>query len=188
MREKENALGDLVADSMLWYARHLGADFAIQNGGGIRADLPAGSITKKMVYDILPFDNSVVVLTLRGHDVKALFDHIATSSGKGGFPQVSKGVRLKIMRMPNRCNVLIEEKPIDNKKTYKVVTNSYLASGGDGYRMFLNAIERYDSSMFQRAVLVKYIKFLGGRIEPRTEKRIISSNKLEGRTRFEFAA
>ena len=189
VRERENALGDLVADSMLWHARHLDVDFAVQNGGGVRADLPEGPITKRMVYDILPFDNSVVVLTLKGRDVQALFDHVAASDRKGAFPQVSQGVRLTIMNKDKRCkDVLIHEEPIDPKRNYKVATNSYLARGGDGYRMFLNAIDRYDSSVFQREVLIQYIKFLGGSIAPRTEGRIILSTNLETQSRLTPAA
>jgi len=81
VRERETALGDLISDSMLWYVKNMGVDFAIQNGGGIRADLPEGQITMQTLYEILPFDNSVVVLTLKGSDLQSLFDYIATITG-----------------------------------------------------------------------------------------------------------
>ena len=173
-RKRETALGDIIADSMLWYTRNVGADFAIQNGGGIRADLPAGQITMKLVHEIIPFDNSVVMLTLKGSDVQALFDYIAADSiGKGAFPQVSEGVSFTINHAAGEChNIKIKGKPIDPSRTYKVVTNSYLAGGGDGYKMFLNAIDTYDSSVFQRDVLVEYIKHFGGRIKPKLRGRI----------------
>ena len=67
---------------------------------------------------------------------------------------------------------MINGKPLDRRRTYKIATNSYLAAGGDGYRIFLKAIDVYDSSMFQRDVLIEYIEYLGGRIKPQTFDRI----------------
>ena len=182
VRERETALGDLISDSMLWYTKNMGVDFAIQNGGGIRADLPEGQITMKTLYEILPFDNSVVVLTLKGSDLQSLFDYIAAiSSGGGAFPQVSEGLRFTINRKTGRCeNILVNGNPIDPGGTYKVATNSYMADGGDGFKIFLNAVDRYDTSMFQRDVFVQYIKHLGGMIKPKVRGRIgvITSQKL----------
>ncbi|MEW6380799.1 MAG: 5'-nucleotidase C-terminal domain-containing protein [bacterium] len=171
--DEETALGDLVADSMLWYTKKLGADFAIQNGGGIRAALPAGRIVRGTIHEILPFDNSVVVVTLRGRDVHSLLSHMATEIGRGGFPQVSEGVNLIVNHPAGTMErALLNGKPIDSGKIYKVATNSYLAAGGDGYRVLRKAIDRYDTSVFQRDVLIEYIRHLGGRIRPRTGRRI----------------
>lgn len=73
-RKKETAIGDMVADSMLWYAKsqNLNPDFAFQNGGGIRTDIGEGDITKGTIYEVLPFDNSIMIVTLKGSDVIAL--------------------------------------------------------------------------------------------------------------------
>ena len=174
VREEENPLGDLVADSMLWYTKYLGVDFALQNGGGIRADIPVGRLTERMIYETLPFDNTVVVLTMEGKSVQSLFEYMATMSmGQGGFPQVSEGVSMIIDMSNRKCTqVMINGKPLDKRKTYKIATNSYLAAGGDGYRIFLKSIHAYDTSMFQRDVLIEYIEHLGGRIRPQTSDRI----------------
>ncbi|MCP4666468.1 MAG: bifunctional metallophosphatase/5'-nucleotidase, partial [Deltaproteobacteria bacterium] len=147
VRKRETALGDIVADSMLWYARNTDVDFAILNGGSIRKDLPAGTIRKKLIYEILPFDSSVVVVTLRGSDVRALFKYIATlSPGAGAFPQVSEGLRFAINHGVGRCeNILIRGKPIDPNRIYRIATNSYLAGGGDGYSIFSKAVKKKDS-------------------------------------------
>ena len=64
-RELETALGDLIADSMRWATKGLGVDFAIQNGGGIRAALPEGKITKKTIYEILPFPVSPILRVIK---------------------------------------------------------------------------------------------------------------------------
>jgi 5'-nucleotidase/UDP-sugar diphosphatase len=174
VRNRENALGNIVADSMLWYTRKLGADFAIQNGGGIRADLREGPIRMKSIHEILPFANCVVVLTVRGRDVQRLFDYIATiQPGRGAFPQISEGLSLTINRLSEKCeDILINGIPFDPDRTYKIVTNSYLAGGGDGYKMFLNSVGRYDTSMSQRDVFIEYIKYLGSNIKPKETGRI----------------
>jgi 5'-nucleotidase/UDP-sugar diphosphatase len=173
-RKKETALGNIIADSMHWYTRNMGVDFAIQNGGGIRDDLPEGRITMKSIYEVLPFDNSVVVLTLNGSDVESLFDYIATiSPGEGAFPQVSEGVSFAINHITGKCqNILINGQPIHRFRNYRIATNSYLASGGDGFKMFLNPIFKYDTSKFQKDVLIEYIKYLGGSIKPKIKGRI----------------
>lgn len=173
VRKEETALGNLVADSMLWQTRNLNTDFAIQNGGGLRADLPAGTITKKTIYEILPFDNSVVVVTIKGADLIPLFDFIATTPGKGAFPQVSEGVSFTINTATGKCeDILIKGKPIDPERIYRIATNSFMAVGGDGYQAFENAIERYDTSVFQRDACIEYIIHLGGKIKPELKNRI----------------
>ena len=113
-------------------------------------------------------------MTLDGKSVQSLFEYMATiSSGEGGFPQVSEGVSMIIDTSKKKCtHVMINGKPLDRRRTYKIATNSYLAAGGDGYRIFLKAIDVYDSSMFQRDVLIEYIEYLGGRIKPQTFDRI----------------
>jgi 5'-nucleotidase/UDP-sugar diphosphatase len=187
-RKRETALGDLVADAMLWYMRKFNPDFALENGGAIRADLPEGPIKKKAVFDILPFDSSAVVLSLKGKEVSTLFDYVAAiKAGEGAFPQVSDGVRFTLNRLTGECeDIRINGKPIDSDKTYRIVTNSYLASGGDGYKIFLEGFDRFDSSTPQRDILNEYIKHLGGRIRPKVQGRIqvISgpepADKIEG--------
>ena len=174
VRKGETGLGNLVADSMLWYTKYMETDFALQNGGGIRADLPKGPITQRSVHEILPFDNSVVVLTLDGATVQSLFDHIGSiSRGQGAFPQVSAGLSITLNPLTKKCeNIMINGEPFDPGRTYKVATNSYLAAGGDGYRMLLNGLHRYDSSVSLRDVVMMYIKHLGGTIKPRISGRI----------------
>ena len=173
-RTRETALGDLVADSMLWYTRHLGVDFAFQNGGGIRADLPRGNITKASTYASLPFNNRVLVLTMKGSELQALFDYIGTiADGRGAFPQVSEGVSFTINRTTRKCeDILIRGNPIDPDRSYRIATNQYLASGGDGYRIFLKALDRHILYETQRNVLDQYIKAVGGRISPKVNGRI----------------
>ena len=173
-RYRENALGDLVADAMRWYLKRFSPDFALTNSGAIRAGLSEGPLTRKAIYDILPFNSSVVFLTLTGTQVQTLFDYMGTiQPGEGAFPQVSDNLRFTLNREKKICeNILINGSPIDPGKSYGIVTNSYLAKGGDGYRVFLEAVDPFDSSIFQRDALIAYIKHLGGNIVPEVKKRI----------------
>ena len=184
VRKMETGLGNLVADSMLWYTKYLGVDFALQNGGGIRADLPKGPITQRSLHEILPFGNSVVVLTLDGATVQSLFEYIGSiSRAQGAFPQVSAGVSITLNTLTKKCeNIMINGEPLDPERTYKVATNSYLAAGGDAYRMLLKALHRYDSSASLRDVVIAYIEHLGGTVKPRISGRI---NFIDKRTQSE---
>ena len=173
VRLEETALGNLVADAMLWATKKQGTDFAIQNGGGIRADIPEGPIAMKLIYEVLPFDNSVMTVDMTGAEVLKMFDFIATiPRGKGGFPQVSSDVSFTVDFIEGKSgNVRINGKPVDPDATYKVATNSFMATGGDGYSMMTTGYQ-YDTSAFQRDVLIQYIESLGGVISPSTEGRI----------------
>lgn len=173
-RKVETAIGDMVADSMLWFANsmNLGADFAFQNGGGIRTSIGDGDIQKRTIYEVLPFDNSVVTVTMKGSDVIALFDYTPETVGHGAMPQVSEGVSFIIDTASGTVSdVLINGSPIDPAKEYIIATNSYLASGGDGYKMFKNNVGVYDSSLMQRDAFIDYIEYLGGTITPEVKGR-----------------
>ncbi len=174
VREEETALGDLVADAMLWSAQALEPDLALQNSGSIRADIPPGAVTIGRIHDVLPFDNTVVVLGLRGRQVRAILDRSASlEPGHGGFLQVSRGVTLVLGPGPGPCrDIRVNGRPVEDEHVYRVAVPSFLAEGGDGYSVFREAVRRYDTSRFQRDVLVDYIQHLGGEIHPVTEGRI----------------
>lgn len=174
-REQETALGDIVADSQLWYMKKMGfdIDFAFQNGGGIRATLGSGDIQKKTVYEVLPFDNSICVVSLKGDDVIALFNQTPANVGQGAMPQVSDGVTFTINKSTGKVeNLQIGGSPVDPSKTYTIALNSYLAAGGDGYKIFKNGGDFYDSSMMQRDAFIDYVVSVGGNISPKTFGRI----------------
>jgi len=173
VRITETGLGNLVSDSMLWKTEAMEVDFAIQNGGGIRADLPEGPIDKKLIYEILPFDNSIVTVEMTGAEVQEMFDFIPTiPRGKGGFPQVSKGVEITVdFTSGETRDISINGEPIDPSKTYKVATNSFMAAGGDKYVMMTSGYQ-YDTSAFQRDTLIEYIQHLDDSIKPEIEGRI----------------
>ncbi len=179
IRQEEAPLGNLVADAMQWYTSIMtidgAVDFSIQNGGGVRSTMPKGDITKRIIYEILPFDNSVVVCVLKGSQVRELFAFLATvPPNSGAFPQVSREVSFTLNYALGKCeNVLINGQPIDDNKMYRIATNSYMANGGDKYRVFKESLRIDDTSKFQRDVVIEYIKKeLKGNIVPLNPGRI----------------
>jgi 5'-nucleotidase / UDP-sugar diphosphatase len=172
---EETPVGNLVADSIQWFASRWGADFSILNGGTIRGDLPEGPVSLKSIYDMIPFENSLYLVTLDGSEVERLFEFIATiPGGRGSFPQFSSEVRCVLDRSSMRPEkVLIRGKPIERGRMYRVATHSYLAAGGDGYNVFLEAREKYDTAALQQPVLIEYIRSLGVRLVPKLDGRIV---------------
>jgi len=150
-RVGECALGSFIADAML--ATVQGAEIALMNAGGIRTGLPAGELTLGDVLTMLPFGNAVATLRLTGADVQAAIANGLARMGAGAFPQVA-GLRItwNPAAAPEARLLALEVAtaggyaPIDPARTYLVVTNNFLRTGGDGYAMLRDrAIDPYDS-------------------------------------------
>lgn len=150
----DKPLRNIVADMMLYVAKenHPTTDMAITNTGGIRRNLFAGEITIGDIYEILPFDNSLVILEYKGADMLDLADAVAA---KGG--EALSGMTLDIID-EKASNVMIAGAPIDTTRTYKVVTTDYLSWGNDN----LTPLNRYINStalnMMMRDAMIKYVK------------------------------
>ena len=138
VRGEESSMGDLIADAM---KDATGADIAITNGGGIRADktYDAGTqLTRRDILSELPFGNKTVVTEIPGSQVLAALENgfSQVEDGAGRFPQVSG---LQVVYDPKApagsrvASVMVNGKPLDTNAVYKVATNDYMLAGGDGY-------------------------------------------------------
>lgn len=169
-------LGNWVTDVM---RKAVNADIAIQNGGGLRRDLPAGNITMGLLYEIMPFDNTLFTMDLTGAQVRAAIEHgIMSEDFKPG--QFS-GVMVKYDSTKEAGSRIVEIKlvdgtPLDDSKIYKVVTNDFQAGGGDKYTMFLEGKNGKDTAIPVRDVLVNEIK-AKGTISPADDERLIDVSK-----------
>ena len=143
--EVESELGDLITDAMR--AAVPGAHVALQNSGGIRAAIDAGPITYGELYDVLPFGNALATLRLTGAQLRQML--VLGTRGQHGLTQVS-GVRLEVDRellgCPGRDHLvsatLEDGSPIRDDGEYLVATSEYLASGGGGYRPFVDTLPK----------------------------------------------
>ena len=140
VRTQSSPIARLVADALLDFFKPDGAQLCIVNGGGIRAKLDAGEVSLREITSVLPFDNNMMLVETSGQTIwDALQNGIsAWPASNGKFPQVA-GMRYAFKAgEPNTLSsvTLDDGSPLDLKASYKVVINSFLAGGGDGYTMF----------------------------------------------------
>ncbi|WP_245893663.1 5'-nucleotidase C-terminal domain-containing protein [Sphingobacterium gobiense] len=149
----QSLLGNFFADALLWKGQQLDpevqASFATK--GGIRADLRAGDITVGNIFEIMPFENAVTILTLSGGDMLRWAEYMATTGG-----QPVSGIQLVIEDKKVK-EFLIQGKPVDLAATYKLATYDYLANGGDYVSCFDNPIARSDHPQRIRETLMEYV-------------------------------
>ncbi|MEN2983910.1 MAG: bifunctional UDP-sugar hydrolase/5'-nucleotidase [Dictyoglomaceae bacterium] len=166
---EESNVGNVICDAMREATK---ADIAFQNSGGIRTDINKGPITMELVYTLLPFDNVLVVMDLTGAQILKLLEQSATLE-KGILQQ--SGLKVKYdMRKPigqRVVEVLVGDKPLELDKVYKVVTNDFLAAGGDNFVTFKEGKNLVYGDML-RDVFVEYLKKYSP-ISPKVEGRSV---------------
>ena len=177
VRSKETNLGDLCADA---YLNVMDADIAFVNGGGVRADIPAGDITNEQILNVHPFGNMACLVEVTGQQILDALEHgySALPGESGGFLQIAgitctvntaidspvvkndKGEFVEIDGQRRVSDVMFNGEPIDPEATYKLASHNYmLKNGGDGYTMFGkdNVTILRDEVLIDNQVLINYI-------------------------------
>ncbi len=152
----ESLLTNFTSDVMKIYGdEHIsgGADVAIMNVNGHRANMPKGKITVGNLYEIYSFDNAITFLELKGTDLKKIFDSYAWIGGAG----ISSNVRLAIKDRKVQ-SVTVDGKPIDENKVYTVSTLDYLADGNNDMDALHNALKTTNTGITLRDVMIDYVK------------------------------
>lgn len=192
-RDSETNNGDLITDAMVWSVLSAnGIDkvdenhvVAVTNGGGIRAAINPGPVTKFDVNAVLPFGNTVAVVYVKGKELLEALEAstFCTPTAVGGFPQIS-GMHITLDTTaaynpqgtvypgstyygPNSINrvsiVDVNGEEFDPDATYAVVTNNFCAAGGDTYYAFAAASSQFDTGIPLDEALMSYVKeMLGG--------------------------
>lgn len=154
-RMPENSLGFFMTDAYLAAAEKVfgtRVDLALMNTGGIRLNnLPAGPIRVGTIYELMPFDNLLVLLRLNGNQLQALMDHIA---GRGGWPLSGGTYRVEGRKARD---IQINGKPIDAGSEYVIALSDYVANGGDDCSMLAN-LPQQNKGYLQRDALIQYVK------------------------------
>ncbi len=187
-RTEETNLGDLITDAMVWKAAQEGeaVDAAITNGGGIRATIEAGDITKKDINNVLPFGNTLNIIEITGSELLEVLEAstFCAPEAIGGFPQVSgieftldtlaaydqgeayPGTTYFAPKTINRVTIKsVGGRDFDPAATYTIATNDFTASGGDTYYRFANATTAHDLGIAVDEVVMEYItNVLGGTV------------------------
>ena len=148
-RAMECAMGNLITDAMLDRVKDQGIDVALQNGGGIRASIDAGDVTMGEVLTVLPFQNTLATFQVTGATLlEALENGVSQiEEGAGRFPQVAGMIYTFDALAPvgsRISDVTIGGADLNTDTVYGVVSNNYVRNGGDGYKMFLSAMNVYD--------------------------------------------
>ncbi|MCL2065283.1 MAG: 5'-nucleotidase C-terminal domain-containing protein [Candidatus Cloacimonetes bacterium] len=158
VRNRITALGRVVSEAMLNATIEYGAEVAMTNSGSIRSNLRAGEVRISDIHNILPFDNDLVVVEIPG---TVLLDIITVSFlekvDTGAFLQYSNNVGI-IQRPPNLVIPNLRGIEIEPDRIYRVVTNSFLADGGDGYSQFEYALDTINTGITVREALIHYIQ------------------------------
>ncbi len=156
----EGKLNNFVADLVFDIGKEIyqpddgkAIDFCLLNYGGLRVPLPKGEITYERVFELLPFENEMVVITLTGEKTSELFHYLAAS--ERGMPV--SGIRLKI-KDNEPYEVLINENEFDINKSYKVLTSDYLAGGGDHMNFFLQPVNYELLGMRVRDAIIMHMQ------------------------------
>ena len=184
-RDSETNNGDLITDAMLWKVMQnkegqtVDADHvvAITNGGGIRAAIEPGDVTKKDINTVLPFGNTVVTIYITGEELLEVLEASTYSLPVGGFPQVA-GINCTIStavaydanaetypastyygpKSINRVTInSINGKEFKADDTYAVVTNDFSAAGGDTYYAFKAATAKFDTGIPLDEAVMEYV-------------------------------
>lgn len=136
-------------------------DFLFLNHGGLRASLPAGEITVGNIYEVMPFENELVLIRLTKNQVDTLLNFIAK---KGGAPV--SGIKFKIEN-DQATQVVFSRNNNNEQSLYTVITSDYLANGGDGFE-FLKAVQKTNLEIKVRDALIQDFTEYGKRNEPLT--------------------
>ena len=162
-------LAPLVARSMLERIAETGrpADIALLNAGGVRDSLARGPITVGAVRALMPFGNTLYILGLTGSAFRDALEYGVTRGG-GAFPYVAGARYAADMNRPEGSRVTSVEifsggawRPLEPDRTYRVVTNAYLAGGGDGYAMLRSAPDRCDTGFVDALVFMDMVRRIG---------------------------
>ena len=157
----QTTIGNLMADVTLNQGNRVfskrenkNIDICLLNQGGIRSILPKGNVTSRTAFQIMPFENSLVVVALKGDQIYEIVTYLITEKQ----PHPLSGMSFTIDKNNQAKNILVQGKPLDKDKVYYVGTNDYLSNGGDNMSFFSKGIQKYDLDYKLRNILIDYFK------------------------------
>ena len=182
VRTMETNFGNLVADASLFSGEMAKASIAIVNGGAIRSSIPAGDVSLGQILETIPFNNDIVIFDITGEQLVAALENGVSKveAVEGRFPQIAgfrfswdpgskPGSRVKSVEIKTGSGF----KPLDKLASYRIVTNSYLFTGGDGYTSFQKGTNVEYLGFVDYDMVTEYIQ-KNSPVSPTVEGRIIS--------------
>lgn len=174
--EWQSSIGNFFADVTLQKGNVLlrenhqkSIDFILLNSGGIRTIIPKGSVTARNAYEVMPFENNLTVVTLKGEQVLELLNYFIGEHK----PHPVSGIQFTISKDKKPTAIKIQGQDFDLAKNYTVGTNDYLANGGDNMLFFKKGLERIDLNYKLRDVLIDYFKSVDSLPVPKDQRIFI---------------
>lgn len=152
-----NFLADITfekSDKVFQLQEKKSIDICLLNHGGIRSIIPKGAITARTAYEVMPFENSAIVIGLKGPQILEIVNYIIAEKK----PHPLKGLTFTIDQNNQPKNILVNGETVNNDKVYYVVTSDYLSNGGDNMVFFKKGVEKYDLEYKLRNIIIDYFK------------------------------
>ena len=153
--------GNLMADIILSEANPVfkarmdkEIDFVVLNHGGIRGIISKGNVSARTAYEIMPFENSIVVVELSGKSVRDLVSHLVSSNRAHPIA----GMQITLDQANGLQSVNIQNRPFDENRTYYVATSGYLVAGGDNMGFFKDGLSFTETNYLIRNAIIDYFK------------------------------
>jgi 5'-nucleotidase/UDP-sugar diphosphatase len=170
-RRDDSALSNMINDGLREETSRIvnkKVDVFMQSGGSIRATIPAGTITKKTIYTVLPFDNTIQTVSMTGAQLldvltnRALPVAIANyttgwDGPSGAYLQVSGMTFSMDLAAKTVTDVMVGGAALDPAKVYLVASQNFMMTGGDGYAMLATLPGKYETSAFLRDAMISWI-------------------------------
>lgn len=173
--EWQTNIGNLMADicferaSFVFEKRHQkNVDICLLNHGGIRSILPKGNVTTRTAFEIMPFENNLMVIALKGDQIREMAEYLI----KEKKPHPLSGVKIYLDSELKIKSIVVGTTPLDLLKTYYVATSDYLSNGGDNMTFFQKNERTFDLDYKIRNVLIDYFKEVDT-LKVSMDKRII---------------
>ena len=138
------------------------------NRGGLRVPIPKGEVKVQNMFELMPFENEIVFLKMSGSEMRRFIDHMASRGGEG-----VAGMRFGI-KEDKGLNPEIQGKPLDDSKSYWLVTSDYIANGGDGSEILSSVKERIATGVKFRDMFIDHLRKMG-------QKGLMIEAKIDGR-------
>lgn len=129
-------------------------DICLLNHGGIRTLIPKGYVTARNAYEVMPFENSAIVVALKGEQILEIANYIVSEKK----PHPLSGMSFTIEKDNSVTSIFVQGKPLENDKTYYVVTSDYLSNGGDNMNFFKKGTEKIYLDYKLRNILIDNFK------------------------------
>lgn len=167
---ESSSIGNLLTDLM---REDSGSDVAFQNKTGIRSNMSAGAVSWRDVYQVSPFGNTVVTMLLKGSDLRALVEHMLAAPYR--LLELSGAEFVCDPALPEGERVFelsVGGQPLKPDKMYKVATNNFLSTGGDGHEAFTRGIHVRDTQVMLRDLVLDFFETNSPYAPAEAEQRI----------------